>query len=409
MSAYRIIIVSVLSCLAGILATFGVSGVVQRQANASFDSPGSASPALAAIVPSSGGVGPGGNFVTEVYKAVSPAVVHITNHTETVIGYDFFRGPVKGLGEAVGSGVIIDPSGYILTNSHVVQNPTQLTVVLSDQSSYPAKLVGNDTSTDLALLKIESPKPLPTAQFGDSNAVEIGEWVVAIGNPRGYDWTVTAGVVSAKNRAQPSWEQRDGRGQVVASGATIAGLIQTDAAINAGNSGGPLLNARGEIIGINERIAVTQSSDGSIGIGLAIPSNTAKSIFTELKQYGRVQRSWLGVTVIHEITKESAKRYNFPVSYGLVVESVLPSGPAERGGIIPGTTDGQRYQFDIIASADGQSIRSRQDMIDIVRNSKPGQAMKLHLFKIRNGKSSEADVTVTLSAVPTSGEMQGYI
>jgi serine protease Do len=348
--------------------------------------------------------------VTEVYKAVSPAVVHITNQTEAVVGYDFFRGPQRGLTEAIGSGVIVDPSGYILTNAHVVENPTQLTVVLSDQSSFTAKLVGMDYSTDLALLKIEAGKQLPHAGFGNSDAVEIGEWVVAIGNPRGYDWTVTAGVVSAKNRAQPSWEQRDQRtGEVTASGATISGLIQTDAAINQGNSGGPLLNAKGEIIGINERIATSGYDTGSIGIGLAIPSNTAKSVFAELKQYGRVQRAWLGFTVAHEITRESANHYNMPVAHGLVVAEVLPSGPAERGGIVPGRTDGRQFQFDIISAVDGKPIKSRQDMVDIVRNRKPGQSVKLHIFKIRNGKSSEADVTVALSAVPTSGEMSGYI
>jgi serine protease Do len=407
MSAIRIAFTALLSCLAGIVLGFGVTGVAQRQAQAALDTPGDA-PLMGALATAPSGVGPGSNFVTQVYKAVSPAVVHITNRNVQQ-RFDIFRGPMQAVSEAVGSGVIVEPTGYILTNYHVVEDvgEQQLTVVLSDQTRYEATMVGNDPSTDLALLKIEPDGSLPTAKLGDSNSIEIGEWVVAIGNPRGFDWTVTAGVVSAMNRAQPAWQKTNNFGQVTSVGPTITGLIQTDAAINQGNSGGPLLNARGEVIGINERIV--SFSGGNEGIGLAIPSNTARSVIAELKKFGRVQRSWLGVEVLHEISPESAKHFNFPVQRGLMIGDVLPTSPAQQAGITQGYSDHRTYQFDIVSRVDGKVIKSKQDLLDIVRNRKPGQAVKLHIYKVRNGKVSEADVNVTLSAVPQKAEMSGYI
>jgi serine protease Do len=328
--------------------------------------------------------------------------VHITNRVEQQ-QFDFFRGPVTTVGEAVGSGVIVDSAGYILTNSHVVENmgKQSLTVVLSDQTQYPATLAGNDPSTDLALLKIEAGKPLPVATLGDSNNVDIGEWVVAIGNPRGFDWTVTAGVISAKNRSGPAWE-RNG-----VSGPTITGLLQTDAAINPGNSGGPLLNATGEVIGINERIF--SSSGGSEGIGLAIPSNTARAVVDEIKKYGKVQRSWLGVNVRLEVDQQSASYFNFPVKHGLLIQNIVADSPAARAGIVQGRSDRSGYAFDIISAADGKPLNTAQDLVTLVRNRKPGQSVKLHLFRVRNGKTSEADVNITLSAVPAQADTSGYI
>jgi len=260
MSALKTVVVAVLSALAGVALQFGFSGIAHRhEAQAALDSPSAGITEAALASPSA--AAPGGNFVTQVYKKVSPSVVHITNRIEQQ-QYDFFGRPATSVAEAVGSGVIVDPSGYILTNSHVIENMGKqtLTVVLSDQSQYPATLAGNDPSTDLALLKISASHALPVATLGNSDTVDIGEWVVAIGNPRGFDWTVTAGVISAKNRSGPAWEKQDNFGNVT-SGPTITGLLQTDAAINPGNSGGPLLNARGEVIGINERIF--SSSGGS--------------------------------------------------------------------------------------------------------------------------------------------------
>jgi serine protease Do len=391
----------VLSALAGIALQFGFSGVAHRnQAQAALNAPGA--DLTAAALASPGAAAPGGNFVTQVYKTVSPSVVHITNRIEQQ-QMDFFRGPVTSVAEAVGSGVIVDPAGYILTNSHVIENAGRqtLTVVLSDQTTYPATLAGNDPSTDLALLKIEAGKPLPVATLGDSNNVDIGEWVVAIGNPRGFDWTVTAGVISAKNRSGPAWE-RNG-----VSGPTITGLLQTDAAINPGNSGGPLLNARGEVIGINERIF--SSSGGSEGIGLAIPSNTARSVVDEIKKYGHVQRSWLGLNVRLEVDPQSANYFNFPVKHGLLIGNIIADSPAARAGIVQGRSDRSGYAFDIVGSVDGKAVNSAQDLVTLVRNRKPGQSVKLHLYRVRNGKTSEADVNITLSAVPAQADTSGYI
>jgi len=408
MNALKTVMVAVLSALAGVALQFGFSGIAQRsQAQAALDTPGAGSLTAAALTSAPGAAGPGGNFVTQVYKKVSPSVVHITNQMQQQ-QFDLFRGPVTTTAEAVGSGVIVDAGGYILTNSHVIESAgqQQLTVVLSDQTSYPATVVGNDPSTDLALLKIAAPRSLPVASLGDSNNVEIGEWVVAIGNPRGFDWTVTAGVISAKNRSGPSWQKQDNFGNVT-SGPTISGLLQTDAAINPGNSGGPLLNARGEVIGINERIF--SSSGGSEGIGLAIPSNTAKSVVQEIKQYGHVQRSWLGVNVRMEISPESQAYYNFPVRQGLLIGDIVADSPAAKAGIVQGHSDRTGYQFDIISKVDGKELKTQQDLLDIVRNRKPGQAAKLHLYRVRNGRTSEADVTLTLSAVPAQFDTSGYI
>jgi S1-C subfamily serine protease len=401
MSALKTVIIAVLSALAGIALQFGFNGVAQRQAVAALDGPGGG--LMAAALTPGGAVAPGGTFVTQVYKQVSPMVVHITNRVEQQ-QFNIFSGPFTSVSEAVGSGVIVDPAGYILTNSHVIETADRqkLTVVLSDQTQYDAKVVGNDPSTDLALLKIEAGgKQLPAATFGDSNSVEIGEWVVAIGNPRGFDWTVTAGVISAKNRSGPAWI----RNNVV--GPTITGLLQTDAAINPGNSGGPLLNARGEVIGINERIF--SQSGGNEGIGLAIPSNTAKAVFNEIKQYGRVQRSWLGVNVQLEVDPQNANYYNFPVKHGLLIGNIVKESPAANSGIVPGRSDRTGYAFDIVSAVDGKAVKSAQDLVTLVRNRKPGEVVKLHLYRVRNGRTSEADVSVTLSAVPAQADTSGFI
>jgi serine protease Do len=392
MSGFKVLSITVLGCLAGLLVGFGVSDISARQAFAQFDSVEGGTTVAAATTGSSV-VGPGGNFVSQVYKAQSPTVVHVTSRE---IGFTFFGEQVAQ--ESTGSGVIVDPAGYILTNAHVVANARQLVVVLSDLSQYQARLVGMDFSTDLALLKIDAEGPLTVAKFGDSNNVEEGEWVVAIGNPRGFDWTVTAGVVSAKNRSQPAFR----------GGPTIQGLIQTDAAINPGNSGGPLLNARGEVIGINERIIT--SGAGSEGIGLAIPSNTAKAVFADLKKFGKVQRSWLGVAVATEVTPALVRKGNLPVDHGVILSQVLNPSPASKAGLLPYSSDGRNsFQYDIVSSADGKSVTSQQQLLDMVRNRKPGETVKLKVYRVVNGRYSEVAVNIQLTEVPQQLEGQGYI
>jgi len=338
-------------------------------------------------------VGVGGNFVTQVYKKVSPSVVHITSSLEYV---DFFFGAQKA--ESTGSGVIVDERGYILTNFHVVQGAQTLSVVTTDGRQYTAKVIGADPGTDLALVKIEAQGKLPVAKLGDSSKVDVGEWVVAIGNPRGLDWTVTAGVVSALGRQLVSQ----------ATGQTMRGMIQTDAAINPGNSGGPLLNAVGEVIGIND--AIVSSSGGSEGIGLAIPINTAKEVLDDLVKYGRVIRPWLGVEVLREVGPALARRYSLPVDYGLVAGQVYDGSPASAAGLIPPVTYGNgRYQYDILTAIDGTNLNSERQLLDTVRGHKPGDKVTLELYHITNGQYEVKKVLVKLEELPKGAPSMGVI
>jgi S1-C subfamily serine protease len=407
MAIWKTVTITLLGCIAGIVAGFGLNGLDHRQAEARLSDPaGSKPPAAAAHLgsPSTGTplanqqvtTGIGGNFVSEVYKAVSPAVVHITNkavHKQ----WSFFFGPQEFETEATGSGVIVDSKGYILTNNHVIENANEILVVFSDGGELTAEVVGADPGTDLALLKVQSPDPLPTAPMGDSNNLEAGEWVVAIGNPRGFDWTVTAGVISALNREMPS--QRTGQ--------TMRGLIQTDAAINPGNSGGPLLNARGEIIGINEIIIST--SGGSQGIGLAIPINVARDVLDDLVQYGRVIRPWLGVETTR-VTPMMAARYNFPVDYGEVIIRAIDPSPARKGGMVSYQSDRTGFfQYDIITAVDNENLDEERELLDIIRDKQDGDSITLDYYRITNGKSEAKRATIRLEAMPENAPLSGII
>jgi S1-C subfamily serine protease len=399
MSTMRTFTIALLCVLAGLCAGFAGTSVMHRTQALAY-----AAPVVSMAVSSTGGagdgvslqagsVGVGGSFVTEVYKKVSPAVVHITNHMEYL---DFFWVPQEA--EATGSGVIVDERGYILTNNHMIENAQTLTVILNDGQQYPGKVVGADPGTDLALVKIEAKGKLPTAKLGDSSKTEVGEWVVAIGNPLGLDWTVTVGVISALNRQTVSRS----------SGQTIRGLIQTDAAINPGNSGGPLLNAQGEVIGIND--AIVSSSGGSEGIGLAIPVNTAKEVLDDLEKHGRVIRPWLGITVMLEVTPQYARFYNFPVDYGVIPRDVYKQSPAATAGVIePLSTSRGRYQFDIITAVDGEKIDDARELLDIVRNHQPGDRVQVEVYRVDSGQYTVQKIAVTLSALPESAPSMGII
>lgn len=393
-----------LCTLAGVLFGFAGTTVLHRidaQAHAAV-SPAAALASNFALdqnqpqgtqVSAQSSVGVGGSFVTDVYKHVSPAVVHITNSTEYV---DFFWGPQHA--EATGSGVIVDDRGYILTNNHVIENAQSLTVVLNDGQQFQAKVIGADPGTDLALVKVDAKGKLPFAKLGDSSKVEVGEWVVAIGNPRGLDWTVTVGVISAMNR------------QIVSksSGQTMRGLLQTDAAINPGNSGGPLLNASGDVIGIND--AIVSQSGGSEGIGLAIPINTAKDVLDDLIKHGRVIRPWLGIQVQMEVNPGMARRYNLPIDYGIIPGNVIKNSPAASAGIIPTVRDNNgKIQFDIITALDGEKLDDAQELLDLVRNHKPGDKVTAEVYYISNGKFQVQKVAVTLQALPESAPAMGII
>jgi S1-C subfamily serine protease len=403
MTSMKTILTAILCTLVGVLFGFATTTVLHRidmQAHASERAGNTAGntglqDSPASFTPQTGGqsVGVGSNFVSEVYKKVSPAVVHITNTMEL----NSFWG--SRTAEATGSGVIVDERGYILTNNHVVENAQNLVVVLNDGQQFTPKVIGADPGTDLALIKIDAKGKLPFAKMGDSSAIEVGQWVVAIGNPRGLDWTVTVGVISALNRQTVS----------KSNGQTIRGLIQTDAAINPGNSGGPLLSAQGEVIGIND--AIVSSGGGSEGIGLAVPINTAKDVLDDLIKHGRVVRAWLGVNVIEEVTPEAARVYNFPVDYGVIPGGVYKTSPAAAAGVIPplqGNGNGQ-YQYDIITAIDDEKIDDAQELLDIIRNHKAGDKITLEIYRITNGEFKVQKLAVTLQALPESAPSMGII
>ncbi len=266
--------------------------------------------------------------------------------------------------KSLGSGVIIDRTGFILTNNHVVEKATSIKVKLSDGKEYDAKVIGKDAKTDIALIKVSAKNSLPVAALGDSDKLEVGDWVVAIGNPYGLDHTVTAGIVSAK-------------GRVIGQG-PYDDFIQTDASINPGNSGGPLFNLRGEVVGINTAII-----SGGQGIGFAIPVNMAKSLVPQLKASGKVVRGWLGV-VIQKVTPELARSFGLKESEGALVSDVMDDSPASRADIKRG---------DVIVAFNGTPIKEMEQLPKAVAAMEVGKKVKVKL--LREGKPMELDVTIT--------------
>ncbi|MBG7084642.1 serine protease MucD [Pseudomonas aeruginosa] len=267
--------------------------------------------------------------------------------------------------QSLGSGFIISNDGYILTNNHVVADADEILVRLSDRSEHKAKLVGADPRSDVAVLKIEA-KNLPTLKLGDSNKLKVGEWVLAIGSPFGFDHSVTAGIVSAKGRSLPN--------------ESYVPFIQTDVAINPGNSGGPLLNLQGEVVGINSQIFTR--SGGFMGLSFAIPIDVALNVADQLKKAGKVSRGWLGV-VIQEVNKDLAESFGLDKPSGALVAQLVEDGPAAKGGLQVG---------DVILSLNGQSINESADLPHLVGNMKPGD--KINLDVIRNGQRKSLSMAV---------------
>jgi serine protease Do len=281
----------------------------------------------------------------------------------------FFGNPPRGgqfRQQSLGSGFIIDRDGSILTNNHVVENAQKITVKLSDGREFEAKVVGKDARTDIAIIKIDAKGDLPAAPLGDSERLEVGEWVMAIGNPFGLDSTVTSGIVSAKGR-------HIGAGP-------YDNFIQTDASINPGNSGGPLINLRGEVVGINT--AIFSQSGGNIGIGFATPINSAKDILPELKGKGKVTRGWLGVS-IQSVTPDIASSLGLDRSRGALVAELIKDAPAERAGIKVG---------DVIVEFDGAEIKDSTDLPALVARTRPGKQARVKL--LRDKKEMTLPVTV---------------
>jgi serine protease Do len=296
----------------------------------------------------------------------------------------FFGGPQGGGPEtqsqrSLGSGFVVDKDGYILTNRHVIEGADKIQVSMADGKRYDAKLVGKDARTDVALLKIEPKGNLTVLNLGDSDQTDVGEWVMAVGNPFGLSGnSVTVGVVSFKGRPLPLNTQ-----------ANPVEMIQTDASINPGNSGGPLLNTRGEVIGINTLI-ITQGLPQSAGVGFAVPINVAKEILPQLRDKGRVVRGWLGV-VIQPVSEDMAKSLHMEDAKGAIVADVTKDSPAEKAGLKPG---------DVVLSADGRAIEDSSALSRYIASKAPGTTVRLQL--VRDG--AQKTTSLTLGTFPDEGE-----
>ncbi len=317
------------------------------------------------------------NAIINVANKNIPAVVHIEVMQRQEIAnplspfesdpffrrfFDFPQGPRKFKRElkGIGTGMIINEGGFILTNNHVVAGATQIQVILSNESQYQAKVIGTDPKTDLAIIKVSTKEKLPYVTFGDSDKVQVGEWVVAIGHTRGLDQTVTQGLTSAKHR------------QGISDPSKYQDFLQTDAAINPGNSGGPLLNLDGQVIGVNSIIA--SQSGGSEGLGFAIPSNMAMHIAKSLMGTGKVQRGWLGIS-LQDVSFDKMKSLKLTAPKGAYVMDVVKEGPAAKAGIKPG---------DVILTLDGKAIADSGELRNLVAGIPMGKEAKLGIM--RDGK-----------------------
>ena len=327
----------------------------------------------------------------DIYTRDAPGVVQVTSTTKVQLPRnDFFTNPFGLPGtevhRALGSGFVIDKAGYIVTNYHVVGEAQSVQVSFSNSDTMKARIVGKDPYTDIALLKVEaSSRALKPLDLGNSDAVQVGDQVAAIGNPFGYDRSITLGIVSALQRSLTA-----------PNGSPIDHVIQTDAALNHGNSGGPLLNTKGQVIGVSSAISTGDTgTEGNVGIGFAIPINTVRDVIAELKQHGRVDHPYLGV-VGHPISSNIAKVFNLPADHGLLVERVIPGSGAEKAGLRGGTNqvvvEGESYQLggDLIVKAGGIDLVSTERLREIVAERKPGDTLKLEYF--RGSEPRTADV-----------------
>jgi serine protease Do len=276
---------------------------------------------------------------------------------------------------ALGSGFIIDPTGYVVTNNHVVQNADKITVTFQDSSEHTAKVIGRDNKTDLALLKVDAPKPLPYVSWGSSDAEQVGDWVLAVGNPFGLGGSVSPGFISARGRDIHAGPYDD--------------FLQIDASINRGNSGGPTFNLDGQVVGINT--AIYSPNGGSVGIGFAIPSSLAKPVIDQLREHGKVDRGWLGVQ-IQQVTPEIAKSLGLPKQEGALVADVTPGGPAAKAGF---------QQGDVILSFNGHDINKVRDLPIVVAQTPVGNDAKIHVWR----KSGETDLTAKVAQMPENPQV----
>lgn len=279
---------------------------------------------------------------------------------------------------SLGSGFVVDPQGIIITNNHVIEEADEITINFADGTKLPAELIGRDPKTDLAVLKVKSKKRLPFVPLGDSEKARVGDWVIAIGNPFGLGGSLSAGIISAINRD--------------INAGPYDSFIQTDAAINRGNSGGPLFNMQGEVIGVNS--AIISPSGGSVGIGFSIPSNLAKNVVGQLRQYGETRRGWLGVR-IQAVTDELAESLQLGEARGALVSEVSPDGPAEKGGVKVG---------DVIVKFDGKKVPTMRDLPRIVAETKIDKPVAVEV--VRRGKSKKLSIVTGRLEEPTLAKVE---
>jgi S1-C subfamily serine protease len=363
----------------GAVDTGKTTTVVQQQAPLAARAGGSSSDAAAESA--------GGLTVGDIYKKTAPGVAYIqatiVQTTPSPFGF-----PEQQRGEATGSGFVLNSDGYIATNAHVVSGAKDVQVSFGKSNPVPAKVVGKDLSTDLAVIKVDPSKvKLTPLTLGDSSTLRVGDPVVAIGNPFGFDDTVTTGIVSAL-----------GREIQAPNNFSIDHTIQTDAAINPGNSGGPLLDQHGRVIGINSQIATGGTSKGSVGIGFAIPINLAKQVLPTLIKSGKVAHAYIGVTtapldptIVHDL--------NLPVSSGALVQAVEPGSPAQKAGLRAGKTGTSTSLIaggDLIVSVNGKAIATPGDISNAIATSKPGDRVTIEFYR---GQSKQS-VSVTLADRP---------
>jgi putative serine protease PepD len=313
-----------------------------------------------------------GLSVNEIYRRSAPGVVQVEARSDPD-PFDPFTQP----GRSLGSGFVVDKAGHIVTNFHVVQGMSSVKVSFSNAESVQAEIVGVDPSTDLAVLKVDSPsRALTRLPLGDSRDVRVGDPVVAIGNPFGYERSVTAGIVSAI-----------GRTLMAPNRLAIDNAVQTDAQINRGNSGGPLLNARGQVIGVNTRIATGSEVEvGNVGIGFAVPVDTVKNVYSQLIKAGKVEHAYLGITAT-SITPDIRRLFRLPARRGLLIDVVEPGSSAAEAGIRAGTrevvVEGESWRLggDIIVSLDGVEVATPEALRSVIARKRPGDEVELELYR----------------------------
>jgi S1-C subfamily serine protease len=316
--------------------------------------------------------------INAIYRASAPGVVHIETTSRVQQPSDFFGNPFGGTQtqRALGSGFVIDKAGHVVTNYHVVQGATTIQVSFSNNERFKARIVGSDPSTDIAVLKVHvKSRALKSLPLGNSDSVRVGDQVIAIGNPFGLDRSVTAGIVSAVQRRIESPNQL-----------SISHVIQTDAALNHGNSGGPLLNAEGQVIGVNAQIETGGQSQGNVGIGFAIPINTVRDVAAELIKHGKVEHPFLGIEG-KTLQPNIARLFHLPVTSGVLVASVRSGSGAAKAGLKAATNqvtvEGESWPAggDVIVKVDGQPVPTVEGLVDRIATKKPGDKVDLEVVR----------------------------